>query len=108
MGKEAIEKKVKLQYLRRIRLILKSKLDERNTIHVINTWVVSPLRHGAIAITWTLDEPSRSDVMRRTLLTTPGISHQTLTQVDLYLARERVRRELIESESNIRSEKIAT
>ena len=33
-------------YFRREKLILKSKLNERNKVMVLNTWVVSVLRYG--------------------------------------------------------------
>ena len=39
--------KVTAEYKRRLRLILKSKLNGKNKIHAINTWAVALLRYGA-------------------------------------------------------------
>ena len=46
-----LEKKMKLnvskEYVRRIRKVLKSKLNGGNLVHGVNTWVVSLLRYSA-------------------------------------------------------------
>ena len=39
--------KLKREYLRRTRLILKSRLNGRNIIRAINTWAIPVLRYGA-------------------------------------------------------------
>ena len=39
--------KVTIEYKRRLRLILKSKLNGKNKIQAVNTWVVALLRYGA-------------------------------------------------------------
>ena len=48
--------KVTAEYKRRLRLILKSKLNGKNKIQAINTWVVALLRYGAEIISWKVDE----------------------------------------------------
>ena len=48
--------KVTAEYKRRLRLILKSKLNGKNKIHAINTWEVALLRYGAGTINWKVDE----------------------------------------------------
>ena len=48
--------KVIAEYKRRLRLILKSKLNGKNKIQAINTWVVALLRYGAEIISWKVDE----------------------------------------------------
>ena len=48
--------KVTTEYKRRLRLILKSKLNGKNKIQAINTWVVALLRYGAGIINWKVDE----------------------------------------------------
>ena len=42
-----IKEKFSKEYLRRLRLILRSKLNGRNKIMAVNTWVVSVMRYGA-------------------------------------------------------------
>ena len=48
--------KVTAEYKRRLRLILKSKLNGKNKIEAINTWVAALLRYGAEIINWKVDE----------------------------------------------------
>ena len=47
--------KVTAEYRRRLRLILKSKLNDNNKIQAINTWAVAQLRSGAVIIIWKVD-----------------------------------------------------
>lgn len=42
------------EYMRRIKLIVKSKLNGKNEISVLNTWSVSVLRYVAGIKKWTL------------------------------------------------------
>ena len=42
------------EYMRRIKLIVKSKLNDKNEISVLNTWSVSVLRYVAGIKKWTL------------------------------------------------------
>ena len=44
--------KVTAEYKRRLRLILKSKLNAKNKIQAINTWAVVQLRYEAGIINW--------------------------------------------------------
>ena len=48
--------KVTAEYKRRLRLILKSKLNGKNKIQAINTWAVALLRYGAGIINWNVNE----------------------------------------------------
>ena len=51
-----MKKKVTAEYKRKLRLILKSKLNGKNKIQAINTWSVALLRYGAGIIIWKVDE----------------------------------------------------
>ena len=44
------------EYLQRLRLILRSKLNGRNKIMAVNTWAVSVMRYGAGILKWNTDE----------------------------------------------------
>ena len=44
--------KATAEYERRLRLILKSKLNGKNKIQAINTWAVALLKYGAGIINW--------------------------------------------------------
>ena len=48
--------KVTAKNKKRLRLILKSKLNGKNKIQTINTWAVALLRYGAGIINWKVDE----------------------------------------------------
>ena len=63
--KEAITK----EYYRRIRKILKSKLNGRNIISAINSRAVSIVRYGAGVIKWTKMELEQMDRKTRKLMT---------------------------------------
>ena len=49
-----MKKKVTKEYYRRLKLILKSKLNGRNIILAINTWAVAVIRYGAGIIDWNM------------------------------------------------------
>lgn len=55
---KVMKKEMKMQfleeYMRRIKLIVKSKLNGKNEISVLNTWSVSVLRYVAGIKKWTL------------------------------------------------------
>ena len=50
---EEIKGQIKKEYIRRVRNILKSKLNGRNSISAMNSRVVSIVRYGAGIISWT-------------------------------------------------------
>ena len=47
-----IKERFSKEYLRRLRLILRSTLNGRNKIMAVNTWVVSVMRYGAGILKW--------------------------------------------------------
>ena len=49
------------EYLRRVNLIMKSKLNGRNKILAANTWAVSLMRYGAGILRWTKNELQEID-----------------------------------------------
>ena len=51
-----MKNKVTAGYKRRLRLILKSKLNGKNKIQAINAWAIALLRYGAGIIKWKIDE----------------------------------------------------
>ena len=67
--------KVAAEYKRRLRLILKSKLNGKNKIQAINTWAVAMLRYGAGNISWKVDELKKMDRTTRKTLTMYGAFH---------------------------------
>ena len=68
-----LEEKMKLnvskEYIRRIRKVLKSKLNGGNLVRGVNTWAVSLLRYSAAFISWRKNELQAIDRKTRKLLT---------------------------------------
>ena len=67
--------KVTAKNKKRLRLILKSKLNGKNKIQTINTWAVALLRYGAGVINWKVDELKMMDRTIRKTLTMYGALH---------------------------------
>ena len=80
--------KVTAEYKRRLRLILKSKLNGKNKIQAINTWAVALLRYGAGIINWKVDELKKMDRTTRKTLTMYGVLHPNSDIDRLYLKRK--------------------
>ena len=53
--------KVKTSYFKRLKLLLKSKLNSKNLFLAINSWAVALIRYGAGIIDWTKYEISEMD-----------------------------------------------
>ena len=61
--------KFKHEYMRRTRLIVKSKLNGNNLVKAINTWAIFLLRYGAGLLKWTREELEWMDRRTRILMT---------------------------------------
>ena len=92
------------EYKRRLKLVLKSKLNGKNKILAINTWAVSVLRYGAGILKWTSDELKNTDRKSRKIMTMHGAFHHKSDTDRLYLNREKGGRGLISCEGCVRSE----
>ena len=99
-----MKNKVTADYERRLRLILKSKLNCKNKIQAINTWVVALLRYGAGIINWKVDELKKMDRTTRKTLRMYGALHPKSDINRLYLKRKHGGRGLICIETRVRSE----
>ena len=73
------EKKTKLnvseEYIRRLRKVLKSKLNGRNIIRGVNTWAASLIRYAAAFASWRKSELQTIDRKTRKLFTIYGALH---------------------------------
>lgn len=87
MEKE-MKDKVRSEYFRRLKLVLKTKLNGRNKIQAINTWVVAILRYGGGIIHWTTEELKAMDRKSRKTLTMHGALHPKSDVDRLYLPRK--------------------
>ena len=64
-----IKSKFVKEYERRLRLVLKSKLNSRTKIMAMNTWAVSLLRYGPGILKWSKAEVVATDCKTRKLTT---------------------------------------
>ena len=92
------------EYKRRVRLILKSKLNGKNKIEAINTWAVAIVRYGAGILEWRADELRALDRKTRKLLTMYKGLHPKSDCDRLYIARKVGGRGLQSCEGTVRSE----
>ena len=67
--------KVSKEYIRRLRKVLKSKLNGRNLVRGVNTWVVSLLRYSPAFVSWRKSELQAINRKTRKLLTIYGALH---------------------------------
>ena len=82
-----MKKKVKEEYLRRVKLVAKSRLYAGNLIKGINAWAVSVVRYSAGVLNWTKKELKGMDVRTRKLLTMFGVFHMKSDVDRLYMKR---------------------
>lgn len=66
---DEMKKKTIKEYKRRLRLILKSKLNGKNKITAINTWAVAVFRYGAGILQWKESELKNMDRKTRKTMT---------------------------------------
>ena len=66
---------VSKEYIRRLRKVLKSKLNGGNLLHAVNTWAVSLLRYSAAFVSWRKSELQAIDRKNRNLFTKNGALH---------------------------------
>ena len=74
---------------RRIKLILKSKLNSRNPISAMNICVVAVMRYGAGIVKWTKEEQEKLDTQTRKIMTMNGVLHPKSDVDRLYIARQK-------------------
>ena len=86
-----LEKKMKLnvskEYIRRLRKILKSKLNGENLVRGVNTWAVSLLRYSAAFISWRKSELQAIDRKTRKLFAIYRALHPKSDLGRLYMPR---------------------
>ena len=97
-----LEEKMKLnvlkEYIRRIRKVLKSKLNGGNLVHGFNTWAVSLLRYSAAFVSWRKSELHAIDRKTRNFVTIYGALHPKSNVDRLYIPRKEGGRGLISIE----------
>ena len=96
--------KFRNEYFRRVKLILRSKLNGRNKIMALNTWAVSILRYGAGILKWNKNELQEMDRKTRKFMTMNKELHPRSDVAWLYVSRKNGGRVLIGCEDIVKSE----
>ena len=89
---------VSKKYIRKLRKVLKSKLNGGNLLCGVNTWAISLLRYSAAFVSWRKSQMLAIDRKTRKFFTIYGALH-TKSDVDtLYIPRKKGGRGLISIE----------
>ena len=83
-----MKKKVKKEYFRRLKLLLKSQLYAGNLISGINAWAIGIVRYTAGVLDWGKGELRKIDVQTRKTMTMHGAFHRNSNVDRLYLKRK--------------------
>ena len=83
-----MKEKATAEYRKRLRKILKSKLNGGNIIKAMNTWATPVIRYTAGVINWTQAELADLDRKTRKLMTANGALHPKSDVDRLYLKRK--------------------
>lgn len=86
------------KYERRLKLLLKSKLNIRNNVLVINMWLVSVLRYGTGILKRITDKLKNMDKMLRKIVTMHGVFLFKSDTGRLYMTRLKERLRMISFE----------
>ena len=86
------------EYIRRLRKVLKTKLNGGNLVRGVNAWAVSLLRYSAAFVGWRKSEPEAIDRKTRKLFTIYGALHPKSDVDRLYIPRKEGGRALISIE----------
>ena len=73
------------EYIRRLRKVLKSKLNGRSLVRGVNTWAVSRIRYSAAFVSWRKSELLAIDRKTRKLFTMYGALHPMSDVGRLYI-----------------------
>ena len=99
-----MKEKVKSEYIRRVKKLLRSQLNGGNVIAGMNAWAVGIIRYGAGVLDWTKEELKSIDIKTRKLMTMNGSLHPRGNVGRLYLARKEGGRGLISCEEYVNVE----
>ena len=89
---------VSKEYIRMLRKVLKSKLNDGNLVRGLNTWAVSLLRYSAAFVSWMKSELQAIERKTRNLPTIYGALHPKSDVERLYIPTKKGGRGLISIE----------
>ena len=92
--------KIKKEFYRRIRLILKSELNSKNRVQAMNALAIPVVQYSFNIINWNLSDIRLMDTKTRKLMTAHKMHHPRADVDRLYLPRKEGGRGLIQLETS--------
>jgi hypothetical protein len=105
---QRMKERLKQEYKRRLRMILKSELNARNKITAIGALMVPVLRYSFGIINWRIEEIKQIDRKTRKMLTMYKIHHPEADIDRLHVKRKEGGRGLVQVEAAYKAEIINT
>ena len=99
-----MKKKVGDEYLRRVKLLARSRLYAGNMIKGINAWGIGVIRYTAGILDWTSGDLKKLDVKTRQILSMCGAFHIRSSTNRLYIKCKKGGRGLFRVEDCVRME----
>ena len=90
---ESVKERLSKEYVRRVKKVIRSKLNGGNMVRVINSWAVSLLRYSGGVVRWTKVELMNLDRKTRKLLIIQDALHARADGSRLNLMRSVVKKE---------------
>ena len=94
----AMKEKIRKEYYRRVRMVLKSELNAANRFEAINTLAIPVVTYSFNIINWKLSDIRRLDTKTRKMLTMEKMHHPKADVDRLYLPRAEGGRGLVQLE----------
>ena len=85
-----MKEKIRKEYFRRIRLVLKSELNAANRIDATNTLAFPVVTYSSNIINWKMEEPIKLDRKTREFLTIAKMKYPKADVDRLYISLERM------------------
>ena len=86
--KNKMKEKISMEYFRRVKKVLETKLNSKNLIKGVNTWAISLMRYPAPFLDWTVDELKAMNRRTRKHLTMHKAFHPNDNIDMLYVGRK--------------------
>jgi len=99
-----MKERLKQEYRRRLRMLLKSELKARNKITAIGALAVPVLRYSFGIVNWRIDEIKQTDRKTRKMLTMYKMHHPKADIYRLYVKRKERGRGLVQAEAAYKAE----
>ena len=93
---QQMKDKLRNEYFRRLKLILKSKLYEKNKVMALDTWAVSIMRCDAGILKWNKNELQKMDRKTRKFITMIKELHPRSNVARLHVSRKMVEEDLLD------------